>query len=65
MHRANRNGFTLTELLVVMAVIAILVALLLPMVARSKAAGQSTVCKRNLRQLGISLQMYVLRGRSP
>jgi prepilin-type N-terminal cleavage/methylation domain-containing protein/prepilin-type processing-associated H-X9-DG protein len=59
MHRVNRNGFTLIELLVVIAIIALLVALLLPVLARSKAESQSTVCKSNLRQLGISLQMYV------
>jgi len=64
MHRENQNGFTLTELLVVIAIIALLVALLLPVLARSKAAGQSTVCKNNLRQLGLSLQMYVSENHS-
>jgi prepilin-type processing-associated H-X9-DG protein/prepilin-type N-terminal cleavage/methylation domain-containing protein len=59
MHRKDRNGFTLTELLVVIAIIALLGALLLPVLIRSKAASQSTVCKGNLRQLGLSLQMYV------
>lgn len=54
-----RNAFTLTELLVVIAIIGVLIALLLPVLARSKAAAQSTVCKSNLRQLGISLQMFV------
>ncbi|MCU1291232.1 MAG: N-terminal cleavage protein [Bryobacterales bacterium] len=41
------------------AVVAVMAALLLPALARSKAAAKSTVCKSNLRQLGISLQMYV------
>jgi len=59
MHRESRNGFTMIELLVVIAVIALLVALLLPVLVQSKAAGQSTVCKNNLRQLGLSLQMYL------
>ena len=54
-----QSGFTLTELLVVIGIIAVLVALLFPVLARSKAASQSTVCKNNLRQLGISLQMFV------
>src|SRR5690349_20391807 len=57
--RERRAGFTLVEVLVVIGTIALLVALVLPLLARSKAAGQSTVCKSNLRQLGLSLQMYV------
>jgi prepilin-type N-terminal cleavage/methylation domain-containing protein/prepilin-type processing-associated H-X9-DG protein len=64
MHRENRNGFTLIELLIVIGIIAVLAALLLPVLVRSKAEGQSAVCKSNLRQLGISLQMYVSENHS-
>jgi prepilin-type processing-associated H-X9-DG protein/prepilin-type N-terminal cleavage/methylation domain-containing protein len=53
------NAFTLIELLVVIAIIALLAALLLASLARAKATAQSAVCKSNLRQLGISLQMFV------
>src|SRR5438445_50108 len=53
------NGFTLVELLVVIAVIAILAALLLPALARAKASAKSAACKSNLRQLGIALTVYV------
>jgi len=55
----SKVGFTLVELLVVIAVIAILAALLLPALARAKASAQSAACKSNLRQLGIALDMYV------
>lgn len=53
------QGFTLIELLVVIAVIALLAALLLPSLSRVKEAAHATVCKSNLRQLAIGLQLYV------
>ena len=54
----SRSGFTLVELLVVMAVIAILAAMLLPVLSRAKEQGYNAVCKGNLRQMGIALANY-------
>jgi prepilin-type N-terminal cleavage/methylation domain-containing protein/prepilin-type processing-associated H-X9-DG protein len=54
-----RVGFTLIELLVVIAIIAILAALLLAALSSAKSAAQSTVCKSNLKQLSLALNMYV------
>lgn len=51
-------GFTLMELLVVIALIATLVAILLPAVNRTHEAGRSAACLSNLRQAGIALQLY-------
>ena len=52
------KGFTLIELLVVISIIALLIALLLPALARAKAAGLTVSCASNLRQLGLVAQMY-------
>ena len=53
------GAFTLVELLVVMALIAILAALLLPALGRSKESARATVCLGHLHQIGIGLQIYV------
>jgi prepilin-type processing-associated H-X9-DG protein/prepilin-type N-terminal cleavage/methylation domain-containing protein len=52
------RGLTLVELLVVTAIIAILAALLLPSLHRSKAAAQRIRCVGSLRQLGLATQLY-------
>jgi prepilin-type N-terminal cleavage/methylation domain-containing protein/prepilin-type processing-associated H-X9-DG protein len=52
------RAFTLTELLVVIAVIAILAALLLPALASARAAGKRAACLSNLHQIGIAVRSY-------
>jgi prepilin-type N-terminal cleavage/methylation domain-containing protein len=54
------SGFTLVELLVVLAIIAILAALLLPALARSRAKAQGIACVNNHRQLTLAWFMYPL-----
>ena len=55
----KRSGFTLIELIFVIAIIAILAALLLPALVRAKVQAQSAYCKNNLHQIGLAAQMYL------
>lgn len=51
-------GITLTELLVAIAITAVLLAVLLPMVKRMRTEGQAAVCARNLRQIAAGALSY-------
>src|SRR5438094_6079049 len=53
-----RRGFTLLELLAVIATIAILAALLLPVLSKAKIKAQRTTCLASLRELGRCWYMY-------
>jgi prepilin-type N-terminal cleavage/methylation domain-containing protein/prepilin-type processing-associated H-X9-DG protein len=58
MDNGRHTGFTLVELLVVMAVIGIIMALLLPAVQAARESARRTQCVDHLKQIGLALASY-------
>lgn len=56
--RRERRAFSLVELLVVISILAVLTGLLLPALSKGREAGRAAACLSNLRQVGVSLQLY-------
>ncbi|MFA5506354.1 MAG: prepilin-type N-terminal cleavage/methylation domain-containing protein [Vulcanimicrobiota bacterium] len=54
----KNTGFTLIELMIVIAIIAILAAILVPNMVRARSRSQLTACTTNLRNIATALEMY-------
>src|SRR5262245_48870524 len=52
------NAFTLIELLIVIAIIALLAAILFPVFARAREKARQSACASNLKQIGMGILQY-------
>ncbi len=56
--RRSRLGFTLIEILIVIAIIAILIGILLPAIGNARKIAQKTKCMSNVRQIALASFVY-------
>ena len=60
MKRSNKSGFTLVEIMIVVAIIALLAAIAIPSFLNARTRSQASACQNNLRQISGAVDQYAL-----
>src|SRR5881296_2354182 len=60
---SNKSGFTLVEIMIVVAIIGLLAAIAIPNFVRARTQSQMNACINNLRQLDGAVQQYALENK--
>ena len=61
--KSNKSGFTLVEIMIVVAIIGLLAAIAIPNFVKARTTSQANACINNLRQLDGAAQQYALENK--
>jgi prepilin-type N-terminal cleavage/methylation domain-containing protein len=61
----KKSGFTLVEIMIVVAIIGLLAAIAIPNFVRARTTSQANACINNLRQMDGAVQQYALENKQP
>ena len=62
---SNKSGFTLVEIMIVVAIIGLLAAIAIPNFVKARTTSQQNACINNLRQMDGAVQQYALENKLP